>query len=59
MNKTQAISQAIAAKINSVATVNGWAFNDAKAVKIGIDHVLGAGTYDRLVSETYDALRAA
>lgn len=58
MTKTQAISQMIADKINSVATVNGWAFNDAKAVRIAIDHVLGEGTYDRLVSETYDALRA-
>ncbi len=59
MTKTQAISKMIADKIASVAAVNGWAFNDAKAVKIGIDRVLGEGTYDRLVSETYDTLRAA
>lgn len=58
MTKTQKISHAIAAKINSVATVNGWAFNDARAVRIAVDYVLGAGTYDKLVSDVYDELTA-
>lgn len=58
MTKTQAISKMILDKIESHSSVNGCAFNDAASVKVAIDHVLGAGTYDRIVSETYDELRA-
>lgn len=58
MTKTQAISKMIMDKMESVASVNGWAFNDAAAVKAAIDHVLGEGTYDKLVSDLYDELRA-
>lgn len=58
MNKTQAISKMILDKMHSVASVNGLAFNDRQAVKAAIDHVLGEGAYDRLVSELYDEFNA-
>lgn len=58
MTKTQAISQMISDKINSICTINGWAYGDRVAVKMAIDHVLGAGTYDKLVGDLYDELRA-
>jgi hypothetical protein len=57
MSKAQHISQMIADKANSIATVNGWTFNDAKAWRLAIDFVLGEGTYDKLVSDVYDELR--
>lgn len=59
MTKTQAISKMILDKIQSVSSVNGWAFNDATAVKVAVDYVLGEGAYDKLVSDLYDELRAA
>lgn len=59
ITRTQYISRLIVEKIASVSSVNGWAFNDAAALKVAVDHVLGAGTYDRIVSEVYDELRKA
>jgi hypothetical protein len=48
MNTTQIISAKIL-----LAQANGMELAQA------IDHVLGAGTYDKMVSDLYDTLRAA
>jgi hypothetical protein len=47
MTKNQAISAAILAKIAAGMTVQE-----------AIDAILGAGTYERVAGEVYDALRA-
>lgn len=57
MTKTKAISEMILNKMQSFASVNGCAINDREAVKTAIDHVLGEGTFDKLVSDLYDELR--
>jgi hypothetical protein len=48
MNTTQIISAKIL-----IAQANGMELSAA------IDHVLGAGTYDKMVSDLYDTLRAS
>lgn len=58
MTKSQAISKMLLDKMGSIASVNGISLSDSVAVQGAIDFVLGEGTYDRLVSELYDELRA-
>lgn len=48
MNKDQVISAKIL-----------MAQSQGMTLEAAIDHVLGAGTYDRLVSDLYNKLRAA
>lgn len=57
MTKTQAISKMIIDKMISVSNATGNGFGDKATVRTALDHVLGEGTYDKLVSDLYDELR--
>lgn len=58
MTKAQAISQMILDRAIRIAEFHSIPTNSKLAVSGAIDHVLGAGTYDKLVSDLYDELRA-
>jgi hypothetical protein len=59
MTKAQAISQMILDQAQAKANFRFSSMaTDVTAMKEAIDFVLGAGTYDRLVSDLYDELRA-
>jgi hypothetical protein len=59
MTKAQAISQMLIEKIEQLSNFKGVSFGHGDSVKEAIDFVLGEGTYDKLVSDLYDELRAA
>lgn len=54
----QEVLKAILDKATSIAAVEGVSIYDRVAVSGAINHVLGEGSYDFLVADLYNALRA-